>query len=118
LRGLLASGHSRARLWGNRIVGNGGDISSEPGLGGVAVTDSALADLGGGAVEIDGDATSSPGDNALCENLAFTHGPRDLDNLAAGVVHAERNYWCNMTPMIGVEGPSEILPFLFEAPSP
>ena len=97
-------------------VGNGGDTSSEQGLGGVAVSDEGLLDLGGGSIEIDGVTEMSPGNNAICNNVAFESGLRNIDNLTPSLVFAENNYWCNTSPGAGVAGVVEVSPFLSEAP--
>jgi hypothetical protein len=116
LRGVLVAGDAKARLSGNRIVANGGDISSEPGQGGVAVSEGGFVDLGGGAVEIDGTSEPSSGGNAICNNVAFESGLRNVDNLTPNLLFAEGNYWCDTSPGAGVEGVVEVSPFLVEAP--
>ena len=117
MRGLLVKGSARVSASGNVIVGNGGTSSSEPGLGGVAVTNNALADLGGGLLTIDGQQRSSPGNNVLCNNIDQRDDPRDVDNQTAVAVSAENNYWCSPDPASLVAGVVDVNPFLNNPPA-
>lgn len=117
VRGLLVKGSARVSASGNVIVGNGGTSSSEPGLGGVAVTNNALADLGGGLLTIDGQQRSSPGNNVLCNNIDQRDDPRDVDNQTAVAVSAENNYWCSPDPASLVAGVVDVNPFLNNPPA-
>jgi hypothetical protein len=116
LRGILVSGTAKARLWENRVIANGGEASQEIGLGGVSVVDAASVDLGGGMVVIDGDASSSPGDNILCVNVRFGGQPQDVLNLTDEIVSAENNYWCNTVPEERISGAVTVDPFRVVAP--
>ncbi len=115
-RGLLANSNSRVSMWGNVIRDNGGLNSSELGLGGVGIDDTAEVDLGGGSMTIDGQSVSSPGGNVLCSNVAPQGTPLDVDNITATSVKAENNYWCTTDPQSRVSGPVDTDPFLTEQP--
>jgi len=115
-RGLLAMSSSKVAMWDNIVVGNGGLGSSELGLGGVGVDESATLDLGGGSQIIDGEAFSSPGGNILCDNVAPNGTPREVHNVTATTVKAENNWWCSLSPQSRVTGPVDTDPFLTQEP--
>jgi len=116
LRGLLFSSSSRGRVWDSVIAGNGGYGSSEPGFGGVAVTDSARVDLGGGRVLVDGDEDSSPGGNVICNNVSLGGARLDVENLTSQPIAAFYNYWCTLEPSLRLSGSVAHEPFLDIAP--
>ena len=119
VRGILVSNDARASLSGNVVTGNGGLGTSEPGTGGVTVTDAAEIDLGGGSLTIDGASVASSGGNTLCMNVAPNMDDRDAQNLTATAVKAENNWWCDLDPSDQVhENPGTIDtdPFLGAAP--
>ncbi|MFN2427840.1 MAG: DUF4215 domain-containing protein [Candidatus Binatia bacterium] len=115
-RGLLANANSRVVMWDNVVRYNGGLASSELGLGGVGITDTAQVDLGGGSLVIDGQVVSSPGRNILCDNVGPQGTPREVHNVTATTVTAENNYWCTADPPSRVTGPVDTDPFLSEEP--
>ncbi len=118
LRGVLATGESRARLESNVIVGNGGEYSAEAGEGGVSVLDSAHVDLGGGAVTIDGETLSSRGLNVICANVDRALAPRQLENRSTNPVSALHNYWCGRETEPAGPGLSSVDPDLPALPTP
>jgi hypothetical protein len=90
--GVLLSDHAIVSFSGNSISNNGLSPGSEP-AGGVVVSGSAQADLGGGTLTIGGQAVISPGRNRLVGN-----GVADLRNLRSGyTVKAETNCWDHAT---------------------
>jgi|GEM_PF-2529974 len=115
-RGLLAHANSRVSMWDNVVRYNGGLSTSDLGLGGVGVKETAQLDLGGGSLTIDGQVVSSPGRNVLCDNLSPQGNPREVDNLLATTVMAENNYWCLMDAQSHVRGPVDTDPFLTQQP--
>jgi len=115
-RGLLAKSSARVAMWDNVVRSNGGLSTSELGLGGVGIDESAQLDLGGGSLTIDGQVVSSPGGNTLCDNLAPQGNLRQVDNLTATTVKAENNYWCTQDPQSVVRGPVDTDPFLTQQP--
>ena len=116
LRGLLFSGSARGRVWDSSVVGNGGYGSSELGFGGVAVTDSARVDLGGGAVLVDGSEAPSPGRNTICNNISLGDDRLDVQNLTIDPVFASGNYWCTLEPSPRLAGSVVHEPLLDVAP--
>jgi len=116
LRGLLFSGSARGRVWDSSIVGNGGYGSSEPGFGGVAATDSARVDLGGGAVIVDGGEAASPGRNTICNNITLGGDRLDVQNLTTEPIFALGNYWCTLEPSPRLAGTVLHEPFLDSVP--
>ncbi|MBI5503305.1 MAG: DUF4215 domain-containing protein [Deltaproteobacteria bacterium] len=115
-RGLLAQANSRVSMWDNVVRYNGGLSTSDLGLGGVGMDNTAQLDLGGGSITIDGQVVSSPGRNVLCDNLAPQGNPREVDNVTVNTIMAENNYWCTMDPQSHVRGPVDTDPFLTQQP--
>jgi hypothetical protein len=116
LRGLLFANSARGRIADSVIVGNGGYGSSEQGFGGVAATGAAHVDLGGGSVLVDGDETSSPGRNVICNNVMLGGSRADVQNLTAEAISASGNYWCTLEPALRFAGSVVHEPFLDVAP--
>ena len=119
VRGVLVYADARASFEDSVFTGNGGLGTSEPGTGGISVTDSALVDLGGGSILIDGNVVSSGGGNALCGNVAPNGSDRDAQNLTGSAVKAENNWWCDLDPSDQIhENPGSIdtTPHLTESP--
>ncbi len=115
-RGLLATSNARVSMWDNVVRGNGGLATSEAGLGGVGVSDTAELDLGGGSLTIDGQLVTSPGRNVLCDNVSPQGTSREVHNVTTATVKAENNYWCTMDPQSHVTGPVDTDPFLTAEP--
>ena len=115
-RGLLAMSSSKVAMWDNIVMGNGGIGSSELGLGGVGVDESATLDLGGGSQIIEGEHFSSPGGNILCGNVAPNGTPREVHNVTTTTTKAEHNWWCSLSPQTRVTGPVDTDPFLTQEP--
>jgi cysteine-rich repeat protein len=116
MRGVLVTNSARARLWDNLVAENGGVASSEQGFGGIAMTQGGVVDAGGGSVEIEGDATPSPGRNVVCNNFAPAGKRRDFDNRTDTTAAASANYWCTLEPAARLFGAVEHAPFLDVAP--
>lgn len=117
LRGLRAAGSSRVSSWRSAYVGNGGDNSTEPGFGGIAVLDSAQVDLGGGATEVNGAIVRSTGENTICANVGPGGAGREIENATGASVAAEANWWCGKAPPFArLVGPVDSVPFLVRAP--
>jgi hypothetical protein len=116
LRGVLAAGSSRARLWENTVISNGGSGSSEQGFGGVAVSDQARVDLGGGHTTIGGIAGTSPGRNVICDNHGPGGAPLELDSRGVSPVTATQNYWCTADAKPRIVGAVQIAPILETLP--
>lgn len=110
-RGVLATKNALARLSENVILRNGGSGSAEPGFGGVAVSDEARMDLGGGLLTIDGTEGTSPGGNVLCDNFTPGGDRADVQNESTSPIQAIGNYWCTLSPETRVTGEVEIVPF-------
>jgi hypothetical protein len=117
LRGLRAASNARVSVEGTTIEDNGGGGSTEDGFGGVAVTGSAMVDLGGGTLEIDGQVVHSAGENSLCWNFGPDGSWRDLDNATPASVDAAGNWWCSTgSPADQIVGSAVFEPYLGRAP--
>jgi len=117
LRGLRAASNALVSVEGTTIENNGGGGSVEDGFGGVAVSGSAVVDLGGGTLEIDGKMVSSAGENSLCFNFGPDGFWRDLDNATATSTPAVGNWWCSTgSPANQIVGEAQFAPFLGRAP--
>lgn len=107
--GVTLRGTSRASFSGNTVTNNGTSAGSEP-AGGIVVWESAVADLGGGSLSINGQTVSSTGGNILKGN-----GVADLRNTTTTLVKAERNCWDNATvaniTALDTTGPVDVDPF-------
>ena len=87
-QGVLVGGNAVVSLSGNTITNNGLSPGSEP-AGGVIVWENGQADLGGGALNVVGQAQASRGSNRLQGN-----GAADVRNLRTGyTLKAEANCW-------------------------
>lgn len=113
--GVRVSRSARASLAGNRIVMNGGRSGAEGGSGGVVVTDQAAVDLGGGSLDFDGAALTSPGENLLCGNEGTASVPLNVDaSLLAGAgpeLSACNNWWCDDDPAQATAGGVTFAPY-------
>jgi len=117
LRGLHLASNARVSVEGTTIENNGGGGSVEDGFGGVAVTGAAAVDLGGGALEIDGQTIGSLGENSLCDNFGPEGWRRDLDNATTSSVDAVGNWWCSTgSPADRIVGEAQFEPYLGRAP--
>lgn len=115
-RGVRVFNAAKVSMRDNFVLTNGGNTPGGDNLGvaGVVVVDSAVVDLGGGSLTIDGDVISSPGRNTICGNVNSVEAPREVQNFTAVEMKAENNWWCTMTPV--TSGLWDITPLLTEAP--
>lgn len=97
--GVIIGGSALVSFSNNTITNNGGSPGTEP-AGGVVVQQSAQVDLGGGSLNINGQAVVSSGGNRLQGN-----GVADVRNLRTGyTITARGNCWDHPTLAEAIAG--------------
>ncbi|MFQ5669715.1 MAG: right-handed parallel beta-helix repeat-containing protein [Acidobacteriota bacterium] len=104
VRGAWLFDSSRGFFENNVFRNNGGASSSNAFYGGIAVSGSAQADLGGGSLLFDGQTLASQGGNLFQGNRSPSDPTLDLENKTGATVKAEGNCWGDADPSDQVEG--------------
>jgi len=117
LRGVAVSGSSRVSVTGNTFDSNGGETSSEAGLGGLSAGDTSVVDAGGGSVTIDGSPIVSSGGNVFLGNRSSSDSTLDVQNLTTATLKAEGNWWGDLSPADQIAGSVDFDPWLTGPPS-